>query len=368
MSISAQIPRWLPHERGSAGLGAMLEAATAQSTTQPAPHAAAPHAAAPPAAPPATQAATLPEVEITVEFLAAGAGFMLLLSLAVTGIAWALGAFRSRPWPIRVLPGQPVWPLVAALGAGIMLLLSLVVVLTLTMGLGPGEAAEAVEPPSTADQLQAMQVSAISYAAAVIGALVVVGLFRRLGFRNRLGLGLGRLPSGLAAGGIAALLVMPWMWASGAILQMIRFWLGYPIDATHPILQAILDDPDPRIIAWGIISALVIAPVAEELLFRGLLQTSLVHGLPRIFGVVPDAEIAGEGPQGNGVPRAYRWVGIVLASIAFALLHPPWSVPLIFILALMLGYLYERTGNLWAPIAVHFVFNAVNVLFVLLRV
>jgi membrane protease YdiL (CAAX protease family) len=53
--------------------------------------------------------------------------------------------------------------------------------------------------------------------------------------------------------------------------------------------------------------------------------------------------------------------------MAFSILHEPWSVPLIFVLSLMLGYLYERTGTLWAPIAVHFVFNAVNVLFVLMR-
>lgn len=350
----------------------MLEAAPAQSTTLP------------------VVQATQPATEITLPILAAGAGFFVLASLTFTGVAWALGAFRPRPWPARIDPDQPVWPLAAALGVAIMLLLTTVIALTLALGLAPVEAADAVDAPSAApdaaNPVLAMQVSAISYIAAVAGALALMGLFRTLGFRSRLGLSARQFPRGVMVGGIAVLLVMPWMWASGAILQLIRFSLGYPIDATHSILQAILDDPDARTIAWGVISALVVAPVAEEILFRGLLQTSLVHGLHRIFAGPPEAEVVNEPAEatdtpivystsetwrplpGEVIPQVYHWVGIVLASMAFALLHEPWSVPLIFILSLMLGYIYERTGTLWAPVTVHFVFNAASVLLVLMRI
>ena len=50
------------------------------------------------------------------------------------------------------------------------------------------------------------------------------------------------------------------------------------------------------------------------------------------------------------VPAAYRptalqrWMAIVLASAAFAYLHQLDAMPIIFLLALGLGYVYERTG------------------------
>jgi hypothetical protein len=242
----AHIPHWLPHWLASAGLGAMLEAAPGQSTTL--------------SVVTATQPATQPAAEITLPILATGAGFLFLISLTFTGIAWSLGAFRPRLWPVRVDPDQPVWPVTAALGAAITLLLTMVIALTLALGLAPTQAAEAIDAPSAApgaadDMVPAMQVSAISYGIAVAGALALIGLFRVLGFRSRLGLSARQLPGGLLVGGIAVLLVLPWMWTSGMFLQMIRFALGYPIDATHSTLQAILDDPNARTIAWGVISA-----------------------------------------------------------------------------------------------------------------
>ena len=54
-----------------------------------------------------------------------------------------------------------------------------------------------------------------------------------------------------------------------------------------------------------------------------------------------------------------RWAAILISSFLFALLHQPWMIQLpIFLLALALGYLYERTGNLWSCIFMHMFFNA----------
>jgi membrane protease YdiL (CAAX protease family) len=36
-------------------------------------------------------------------------------------------------------------------------------------------------------------------------------------------------------------------------------------------------------------------------------------------------------------------------------------MPPIFFLSLCLGYIYERTANLWAPITVHLMFNLASV-------
>jgi hypothetical protein len=73
--------------------------------------------------------------------------------------------------------------------------------------------------------------------------------------------------------------------------------------------------------------------VAEEAMFRGVLQPLLVKGSGKHFG-------------------------IVLTSLIFALLHQQFQVLLaIFVLGLVLGYLREWTKSLWVPTLVHFVNN-----------
>jgi membrane protease YdiL (CAAX protease family) len=59
---------------------------------------------------------------------------------------------------------------------------------------------------------------------------------------------------------------------------------------------------------------------------------------------------------------------VVITSILFAIIHPGWSAPIIFILSLGLGYAYERTGNLWVPLTIHLLFNSFQTaMFLLLR-
>jgi membrane protease YdiL (CAAX protease family) len=80
----------------------------------------------------------------------------------------------------------------------------------------------------------------------------------------------------------------------------------------------------------------VIAPVGEEFAFRGLLfSASKKLGLPGV-----------------------GWFGV---SLLFAFIHfnPPIFLSL-FVLALMLTWLYEKTGGLFAPIVAHSSFNALN--------
>jgi membrane protease YdiL (CAAX protease family) len=91
-----------------------------------------------------------------------------------------------------------------------------------------------------------------------------------------------------------------------------------------------------------VISAVVIAPIVEETVFRGLVQTALLQ-----WGVVPN-----------------RWAVIVIASVLFTAIHlglEPVALPGLFVLSLGLGYVYERTGSIGSCIVVHAVFNAMNV-------
>lgn len=88
-------------------------------------------------------------------------------------------------------------------------------------------------------------------------------------------------------------------------------------------------------VAFGLV-AIVLAPLAEEILFRGILY-------PAIKRV--------------GYPKLALWG----TSLFFALIHfnLPTFLPLL-LLALVLTWLYEKTGNLLAPITAHLTFNALN--------
>lgn len=91
-----------------------------------------------------------------------------------------------------------------------------------------------------------------------------------------------------------------------------------------------------------IIMATLVAPIAEEFIFRGYL-----YGVMRRFlGRIP---------------------GIAISSILFAAmhLHLP-SMPGLTVLAVMLCLLYERTGSLWSNIIVHASFNTISIVMLLI--
>jgi hypothetical protein len=81
---------------------------------------------------------------------------------------------------------------------------------------------------------------------------------------------------------------------------------------------------------------IVIAPIAEEMFFRGILYPAVKRA---------------------GFPRLALWgTALIFAGVHLNLVT---FVPLV-VLALGLTLLYERTDNLWAPITAHALFNALN--------
>jgi hypothetical protein len=105
----------------------------------------------------------------------------------------------------------------------------------------------------------------------------------------------------------------------------------------HPLLR-ILEKAGPGWTAAAVFSAVVLAPLAEELFFRGLLQSLL----RRRFG---------------------PWPAVLTTAAVFAAVHysTPQAVPALAALGIVLGYNYERTGRLFAPILLHAIFNALNI-------
>ena len=85
----------------------------------------------------------------------------------------------------------------------------------------------------------------------------------------------------------------------------------------------------------GLVVIAIVPAVAEELVFRGVIQRNLVQW----FGS--------------------RHVGVWLAAAIFSAIHMQFFgfVPR-FVLGLVLGYLYEWSGNILVPMAAHFTQNA----------
>ena len=86
-----------------------------------------------------------------------------------------------------------------------------------------------------------------------------------------------------------------------------------------------------------VIAFVLIVPIFEEMLFRGLLQSVFRQYV------------------------ANAWIAIIAASLIFSLLHPPMHWPALFFLSCCMGYTYEKSGSLIRPILVHAIFNAANV-------
>jgi membrane protease YdiL (CAAX protease family) len=100
-----------------------------------------------------------------------------------------------------------------------------------------------------------------------------------------------------------------------------------------------------------IVTAVVVVPVFEEMLFRGLFQTTIRSYLT--------GSVLLERFQKNG---SMPWLAIALSSLFFAAVHANaghW--PALFVLAVCMGYAYEKSGSLLRPIFIHSCFNAVNI-------
>ena len=93
------------------------------------------------------------------------------------------------------------------------------------------------------------------------------------------------------------------------------------------------------LLSTGLIPALSIAvagPLAEELMFRGVIQTRLERAMP-------------------------VWAAVVLQAVLFGVTHgTPVQMAYAFLMGLVFGLLRSRTGSILPGLAAHAAFNAMN--------
>ncbi len=85
-------------------------------------------------------------------------------------------------------------------------------------------------------------------------------------------------------------------------------------------------------IIGGLVSTIVISPISEELIFRGVFLNRLKPFVPTVFAVL-------------------------ISSLLFASLHSFGSIISAFVFAVCMAILYIKTENIFVPIIAHFLNN-----------
>ena len=168
--------------------------------------------------------------------------------------------------------------------------------------------------------------------------LAVWLLFTRAGATRRRPLGLRRPSGALAltvAAGATGLLV-------GAKVMMALIALEHPALIPPQLAGQQFGAPSAEVYSgWGLVLTLltagVIAALAEELVYRGV-----------IFGCLR---------QRLGIRLA-----LPLSAAVFAVVHPPAAMPFAFAAGLLLAWLYHRSRSLWPGIVVHGLNNITTML------
>ena len=120
---------------------------------------------------------------------------------------------------------------------------------------------------------------------------------------------------------------------------------GYEIQP-HQQLEMITEYHQLPLRIMIVFVAVVIAPLLEEMLFRGFVQTAIR----------------------SVINIKSAWPAIAASSVFFAMMHAnPAHWPALFVLGVCLGYSYEKSGSLFRPIFIHLFFNAFSVTTVLFQ-
>jgi membrane protease YdiL (CAAX protease family) len=271
-----------------------------------------------------------------IQLLGAVAAFLPLAAGIVLDVAFLRRCLRERR--IRFLPDaqsleplrqRPWTPGDSAVLLAVLFCLAMPGILT------------ALRPGTAAGQgfmtLRAILPSLLIYAVLFAGILLAASRLRG-GVGPALGLARARLPSSIRAGCIRGLACLPPVFVTAWIGQEILSALGFRV-----ALQDVFDWlGDPNFSTGGkallVAFAVLLAPCAEEAVFRGVLLPTLLR-------------------------RVRPWAALAILNAAFALmhLHAPSFLPL-FVLGISFSLGMMATGSVVTPIVMHMIFNSQSIL------
>lgn len=213
-----------------------------------------------------------------------------------------------------------------------------------------------------------------------IGITIALGIYRlRYGRINLFGdipLNLSRdVVLGLAAG----VMVIP-------VILLFQAIITSYIPYKHATLEMLEAKPSLLVITASWFSAVIVAPICEEIIFRGILQS----WLQRIGRGVYDCLLIGgwdsivlarngesflenENERNPAEPwsrRSNSYWPMAISSLLFGLMHygqgpAPYTL---FLFGMVLGYLYYRTGSITSCILVHMMLNGFTMFWFTLQI
>lgn len=324
--------------------------------------------------------------------------FMLLNVFIYFFVGWwnAIQAWRKGVSPLPFAPRKLVpWNILEFI-AGILVFLLVLFFFQMVLSLGTESLKDKAQVATTWDNTVKI---AASSAAMFIGSLFVAFTLSMLSSASTQDFGLRgifqQVLQDYRIGFVTFAMLAP------IVLSMQLFFvegLGYKYE--HPLIETLMETPDFLLFSVVAISAAIIAPITEELLFRAIVQGSLeklfyYSQVPQnvaaiaTHAIIPAdptdwplnqnpyaAPIDQPAPVGSnqrtsapGVPplitKEFRSLpAILISSLIFGLLHyshgPAW-IPLT-VLAIGLGYVYQQTHRLLPCIVVHALLNGMTVL------
>jgi membrane protease YdiL (CAAX protease family) len=92
--------------------------------------------------------------------------------------------------------------------------------------------------------------------------------------------------------------------------------------------------PPLQVFLLGLVVWIVITPVIEEVVHRGLIQSSLMH---------------------RG-----RWTAILVSALIFAAFHPPDAIPFVFLFGIVFAVQFANSQTLWTTIITHATYDGLS--------
>lgn len=260
---------------------------------------------------------------------AVGAGYGLLLLVgSVLGIAaWNRQREAPRRWGKRsrrlirrALPGADALLVT-------MIVLSMILVAGIVLHL-MGVVDQEMSP-----RVVIVQSVAVHWTILLVVLLVV--RVRGTSLRRVFGVHRGRTAGDIRQGTLAYLILLPAVFVLSLVYRLLLDSLGFDLELQE-VAQVLTGDAAPAVRAYLLFLGVFLGPLAEEILFRGILFPVLARRM--------------------GALGAMLLVSGLFAGIH---LHVPSLLPL-FVLSMSLCVGYVYIGSIVVPVVMHMLFNAVN--------
>ena len=186
--------------------------------------------------------------------------------------------------------------------------------------------------------LQVVITSIAQYGLFVLAAWLIVSgrgkqnVWQRLGFKR---LPVGEiLAKGIGLGFVTYLFMMAVSLINNLIFQGEIYM--------QEISQLIMNESRPLAIIGLCFCVIILAPIGEEIFFRGL----LFQALSRKLGI---------------------WLAIIVSGLIFAALHLSlYALLPLVATGIALAYIFYRSGNLWVSITAHAAINTISTVFLII--